>query len=341
MATGFNKLSSKSFLPLITVIIVFIIIVIGLYAMIYSPRYEDTFADGNFRCGKIAIAADGSTINSNVSDQLARANYFLIVEPFSGKYKAIANPFKNLDNGAGIRIAQLLSGETEEAVISKNIGPNVYDILNRKGIKVYSVDAGTAKDVVQQYKDAKLLEADGPTVQQFYGKKAELAGGGGWGKGYYYVCPNCFTRVPCPLNSNGLVSCPNCGIGMNRGFCGLVELLSPPNTTDFNLAGGLGLRNGLGLGPGGNLVCPNCGLVIPHQRGVPCYTVNCPKCGTTMVRQVPANIQTPFNTVANTQNITTGNVPPISTDAPMNHEYRGVCIKCHTIVYSTATNTNY
>jgi hypothetical protein len=38
-------------------------------------------------------------------------------------------------------------------------------------------------------------------------------------------------------------------------------------------------------GPGGNCVCPSCGTRTPHQRGVPCYQANCPKCGAKMVRE--------------------------------------------------------
>jgi len=38
-------------------------------------------------------------------------------------------------------------------------------------------------------------------------------------------------------------------------------------------------------GPGGKCVCPNCGESIPHQRGTPCNTVNCPKCGNKMIRE--------------------------------------------------------
>jgi hypothetical protein len=34
----------------------------------------------------------------------------------------------------------------------------------------------------------------------------------------------------------------------------------------------------------GECVCPNCEIRLPHQRGVPCRTNNCPKCGTIMVR---------------------------------------------------------
>jgi hypothetical protein len=40
-----------------------------------------------------------------------------------------------------------------------------------------------------------------------------------------------------------------------------------------------------GAGAGGNCVCPGCGAKVPHQRGVPCYNIKCPKCGNGMVRE--------------------------------------------------------
>jgi hypothetical protein len=40
-----------------------------------------------------------------------------------------------------------------------------------------------------------------------------------------------------------------------------------------------------GAGPTGNCVCPSCGAKTPHQAGVPCYDLSCPKCGTKMVRE--------------------------------------------------------
>lgn len=47
---------------------------------------------------------------------------------------------------------------------------------------------------------------------------------------------------------------------------------------------GRGRRGGFGAGVGGECVCPSCGTKAPHQRGIPCNTVKCPKCGTLMTR---------------------------------------------------------
>lgn len=39
-----------------------------------------------------------------------------------------------------------------------------------------------------------------------------------------------------------------------------------------------------GAGPGGFCICPSCGTKVAHQRGVPCSSTRCPKCGVQMVR---------------------------------------------------------
>jgi hypothetical protein len=40
-----------------------------------------------------------------------------------------------------------------------------------------------------------------------------------------------------------------------------------------------------GAGPSGNCLCPGCGNRVPHQAGIPCYDLSCPKCGAKMVRE--------------------------------------------------------
>jgi len=56
---------------------------------------------------------------------------------------------------------------------------------------------------------------------------------------------------------------------------------------------GPGMGRGMGMGRGkrggagaeGFCVCPACGEKVPHQAGVPCASMTCPKCGSRMVRE--------------------------------------------------------
>jgi len=61
---------------------------------------------------------------------------------------------------------------------------------------------------------------------------------------------------------------PGTGRGMGRG-------------------GGRGRMSGskAGAGPGGECVCPACNTTAPPQVGLPCYQIECPKCGASMVRK--------------------------------------------------------
>jgi predicted DNA-binding protein (UPF0251 family) len=62
-----------------------------------------------------------------------------------------------------------------------------------------------------------------------------------------------------------------------------------PNGMGSAGGGGRGMGRvggaGAGAGPAGRCVCAKCGYSAPHQRGVPCATATCPKCGATMTRQ--------------------------------------------------------
>ncbi len=45
------------------------------------------------------------------------------------------------------------------------------------------------------------------------------------------------------------------------------------------------IKEAKGEGPSGYCACPKCGYKIPHERGVPCSTLECPRCKINLVRK--------------------------------------------------------
>jgi hypothetical protein len=68
--------------------------------------------------------------------------------------------------------------------------------------------------------------------------------------------------------------------------------MNSSNRGERGMGGGLGQGGGRGRmgglqagGQAGTCRCPNCGHTQPHERGVPCTQVPCPKYKTAMIRE--------------------------------------------------------
>ncbi|MDD3679295.1 MAG: cation diffusion facilitator family transporter [Candidatus Shapirobacteria bacterium] len=76
-----------------------------------------------------------------------------------------------------------------------------------------------------------------------------------------------------------------------------IEIISHETTTGFYrpaLGRGFGwqkrgrfkekIEEAKGQGPGGGCICPTCNYQVSHQRGIPCSSLQCPKCKTNLER---------------------------------------------------------
>jgi hypothetical protein len=73
---------------------------------------------------------------------------------------------------------------------------------------------------------------------------------------------------------------PRQGIGRRQG-------MRRNSGRGMGRGGGRGRMGGNrpGAGPGGDCICPSCGKRVTHQQGIPCYSMDCPQCGTNMRRE--------------------------------------------------------
>lgn len=104
---------------------------------------------------KIAIASTGKDESSEVSPVSGRAPYYLIFED-KKLVKSIKNPFAIGGGGAGFSVAQMLSNEGVDVIVSGRFGPNITMALEQKGIKIMVMTGKTVKEALKEAsKEAK------------------------------------------------------------------------------------------------------------------------------------------------------------------------------------------
>ena len=129
---------------------------------------------------KICFSSTGKNLDSFVDPRFGRCQYLIFMETKNSKIiKAIANENAGAMRGAGITTAQVVASNKAEAVITGNIGPNAFDVLNTSKIKIYpGVFDLTVRQALEKYNQGELKEMQAPTAPGRFGV------GGGRGAGF-------------------------------------------------------------------------------------------------------------------------------------------------------------
>jgi len=118
--------------------------------------------------GRIAVAADGFSLTSQVAPRFGTAAYFLIIEPENPTLiKSIPNiGIQNDYRGFGIQAVQLIMKENVESVITGGIGPQAFDALTLYNIKIFGVQEFGLRvaEAIRLYNQDKLTELLNPTI---------------------------------------------------------------------------------------------------------------------------------------------------------------------------------
>ncbi len=113
----------------------------------------------------IGITISEKNENSTVDPRFGRTPYFLIYNDETGEKKIIDNAQNlNAPQGAGIQAAQNILKENIEVLLTGNVGPKAFQLLNGAGVKIFTGAANlTVDDAIKAYKDGKLTETDSAT----------------------------------------------------------------------------------------------------------------------------------------------------------------------------------
>ncbi len=113
---------------------------------------------------KVCISLSGKTLDSLIDFRFGRCPYFLVVNlKDKNKVKVVKNSATKAFRGAGISAAQLVADLGVGVVITGNIGPNAFSVLQSVGVKIFQGANITAKEAIEKFKKNELLEITAAT----------------------------------------------------------------------------------------------------------------------------------------------------------------------------------
>lgn len=118
---------------------------------------------------KVAISARGDDLDSAVDLRFGRCAYMVFADTETMEFEAVSNPNVSAGGGAGISTAQMVIDKGAEAVITGNMGPNAYGVLNQAGIPAYTGASGTVQQALEIYKSGSFTATQSPTVGDRFG----------------------------------------------------------------------------------------------------------------------------------------------------------------------------
>ncbi len=115
---------------------------------------------------KIAISAKGESLNSETDQRFGRCEYYIILDSDTETIiKTAKNENIDASGGAGTKTAQNVIREGAEIVITGNIGPNAYNVLDSAKIKIFTGISGTVGESIRMFKAGQLKQVFGNTVR--------------------------------------------------------------------------------------------------------------------------------------------------------------------------------
>jgi len=127
---------------------------------------------------KVVVSSQGETLDAAASPVFGRCPTFVFVDTETFEFKALPNPAMSQGGGAGIQAAQFVVNQGAGAVLTGNLGPNAFDVLQAAGVPGYLVQEGTVRQAVEAYQAGRLQAMGAANVAAHAGM-----GGGRGGMG--------------------------------------------------------------------------------------------------------------------------------------------------------------
>ena len=146
-------------------------------------KFDFIYGQGVSRLMKVVVTSGGADLNAPSSPVFGRCLGYIFVDTDSMEFEAVPNPAISASGGAGIQAAQFVVEQGAEAVLTGNVGPNAFGVLQAAGVPVFLTRGGTVREVVQAYMAGSLQTVGGANVQAHTGLRPSGGMGSGMGAG--------------------------------------------------------------------------------------------------------------------------------------------------------------
>jgi predicted Fe-Mo cluster-binding NifX family protein len=118
---------------------------------------------------KIAVTAQGNSLESAVDPRFGRARFFVVVDTETDEVTASDNSQNlNAAQGAGVQAGKNVADLGVSAVITGNVGPKAFTTLQAGGVAIYTGARGTVAEAVRAFKAGELERADDANVDSHW-----------------------------------------------------------------------------------------------------------------------------------------------------------------------------
>jgi predicted Fe-Mo cluster-binding NifX family protein len=107
----------------------------------------------------IVVTSNGNDLDAPASPIFGRCLTYIFVYTETMKFEAVQNPALASGGGAGVQAAQFVVERGAQAVVTGNVGPNAFNVLQAAGVPVYLFEGGTVREAVEAYKAGRLATA--------------------------------------------------------------------------------------------------------------------------------------------------------------------------------------
>lgn len=107
---------------------------------------------------KIAVSSTEQSQEAVLDPRFGRCEFFMIYNTETKENKRVKNIAITATGGAGIEAANQLCEEEIEVVITGELGPNAFKILEKVGIKAFSCAEISVVQALEKYQNGQLTE---------------------------------------------------------------------------------------------------------------------------------------------------------------------------------------